>query len=186
MPAARIDALKVSVRNLEGGKLQWRSKAAKRAQRKDELTTLSVRRRGGVVEAKRRQLCVRSLGDDLQAGCPQPGDGVHRDAPFAEPLVGRPRPTETSDREEQEGGELTVVARRLALDGGGENLRGHLRRSLLCRRNRNAESAAGVTLLNGRAGGMRVVHGHDQKLRRWREEQSRSHAGTSSNSHGCC
>ena len=103
MPAARIDAFKVSVSNLEGRKLQLRSEAAKRAQRKDELTALSVRRRGGVVEAKSRQLCVRSLGDDLQAGCPQPGDGVHRDAPFAEPLVGRPRQTETSDREEQEG-----------------------------------------------------------------------------------
>ena len=36
MPAARIDAFKVSVSNLEGRKLQLRSEAAKRAQRKDD------------------------------------------------------------------------------------------------------------------------------------------------------
>jgi len=130
VPAARIDALKVRVGNLEGGKLKWRSEAAKRAQRKDELTALSVRRRGGVVEAKGRQLCVRSLGDDLQAGCPQPGDGINRDAPLAEPLVGRSDQAETSDGEEQEGDELTVVARRLAPDGEGEDLRGHLGQTL--------------------------------------------------------
>jgi len=165
VPAARIDALEVRISDLKGRKLHLRGEAAKRAKRQDELATLSIGGGGGAVEAKGRQLCIGPLGDDLQTGCPQPGDGLNRDAPLAEPLVGRSDQAETSDGEEQEGDELTVVARRLAPDSKGEHLRGHLGQALrlVCRGNHNAMSTTGIALLDRRAGSMRVVHSHDSK-----------------------
>ena len=110
---ARVDTLKVDIRKSEGSKLRRGGVlAAKRAQRHDEPSALS---RGGVGsrEAESREFGLRPTRDDLKASVPQPREGDYREAPFAELLGGGTGFGEPGDGDEQERGQLPVIARRV-------------------------------------------------------------------------
>ena len=173
---ASVNALKVSILNLESRKLRRVRELAQRAQRTDDLAPLPRGPIGG--ELKGGELIVGPPMDDAQAGDPESGDSLDLNTPIHEQFGGVSGRGEADDGGEKKRRDLTDVARRVPSRIQSEHLGGHLGqpRGLIFRGNHDTMGAPGVPLFDRGARGRLVLENHPKNSDGG--EQSRSRAGT--------